>query len=327
MRPIVWFFHRFEVLYAALADVESRYLLIQIIAFRVLGHRKVRLPLNNEHFWKQREVLNGLMKSGDALDAGKYKLRLFDLTHIGYPIALYAPPSGPQNVFLLKQYEYRSGAVHIKAAPGDTVVDGGACWGDTALYFAHEVGESGKVYAFELINSNLTVLKKNLNLNASLEKQVEIVNRPLWSKSNVPLYFKDRGPSSRGAVDRRSDDGESEKHFTTTIDDLVHHNRLKKVDFIKMDVEGAEVEVLHGAEKTMRRFRPKLAISVYHSISDFVDVFEFISRLDLGYRFYLGHYTIHWHETVLFAMSDGNAAVAPAKVAPRAATNETTETR
>jgi hypothetical protein len=76
------------------------------------------------------------------------------------------------------------------------------------------------------------------------------------------------------------------------------------VDFIKMDVEGAEVEALRGAENTIRKFRPKLAISVYHSISDFVDVFELISSLNLGYRFYLGHYTIHWYETILFAMCD-----------------------
>src|SRR5690349_15554655 len=50
IQPFVWFFHRLEVLYDSLADPESKYLLVQVVAFRVLGHEKVRLPLNNKHF-------------------------------------------------------------------------------------------------------------------------------------------------------------------------------------------------------------------------------------------------------------------------------------
>ena len=305
IQPLVWFFHRFEVLYDSLADVESRYLLVQVVAFRVLGHEKVRLPLNNVHFWKQRDVLRNLMDTGDTFVAGHYRMCLFDLYHIGYAIKLYSPPTGPQPIFLLKQYEYRSEAVHIKAEQGDVVIDAGGCWGDTALYFAYEVGETGQVYSVEFINSNLKIMEKNLQLNNALRKRIKIVERPLWSKPDVALYFKDHGPSSRGALEVANGDEESVRHTTTTIDAMVEQNRLSKVDFIKMDVESAEPEALRGAEKTMRQFRPKLAISVYHSVSDFVDVFEFVSSLNLGYKFYLGHYTMHWHETVLFAVIDG----------------------
>ena len=76
---------------------------------------------------------------------------------------------------------------------------------------------------------------------------------------------------------------------------------LSKVNFIKMDIEGAELAALHGAEITLRQFRPKLAICVYHQLEDFWTIPQFLDGLDLGYRFYLRHFTAYGEETVLFA--------------------------
>ena len=73
------------------------------------------------------------------------------------------------------------------------------------------------------------------------------------------------------------------------------------VDFIKMDIEGAESEALEGAKQTIRAFHPKLAISVYHKLDDFWTIPKYIDQLGMGYRFYLRHFTIHREETVLFA--------------------------
>jgi hypothetical protein len=70
-----------------------------------------------------------------------------------------------------------------------------------------------------------------------------------------------------------------------------------------MDIEGAELFALEGARNTIRRFKPKLAIAIYHSIDDFVTIPKWIMDLDVDYNFYLGHYTIHEEETVFFAKS------------------------
>jgi hypothetical protein len=75
------------------------------------------------------------------------------------------------------------------------------------------------------------------------------------------------------------------------------------VDFIKMDIEGAEMQALRGAEESIRRFRPKMAITVYHSLEDFWEIPKWIAQLGLGYRFYLRHFTIHQEETVLFGVA------------------------
>ena len=83
-----------------------------------------------------------------------------------------------------------------------------------------------------------------------------------------------------------------------TLDSL----ELPRVDFIKMDVEGAELMALRGGEAALRRHRPRLAISRYHRPEDFFSIPIWLDSLGLGYRFYLDHYTIHHEETVLYAV-------------------------
>jgi FkbM family methyltransferase len=304
VEPYVWFSERFDMLYQALADQRSRDLLIKISAFRVLGNRKIMLPLNTRQFWNQREELRKLADRDDTLVSGAYTLRLVDLSVHGYPLRFYGSPGGLQCLFFLKQYEYSSETIQIKVAQGDVVIDAGGCWGDTALYFAHGAGVDGKVLTVEFVPSNLEVMQRNFQLNEDLRRRIEVVEHPLWSKSAVPLRFTDRGPSSRGSLDMTSSNTGGRTYLSTPIDEIVEHYHLSKVNLIKMDIESAEVEALRGAVKTISRFRPKLAISVYHSISDFVSVFELVSSLKLGYRFYLGHSTIHWHETILFGICE-----------------------
>ena len=98
--------------------------------------------------------------------------------------------------------------------------------------------------------------------------------------------------------------GAESQATTTSIDEAVEKQNLEKVDFIKMDVEGAELPVLKGAAKTLKRFKPKLALSAYHRPDDFRRIPEFIKSVSPGYRLYLGHYSIHAEETVLYAVHE-----------------------
>lgn len=87
------------------------------------------------------------------------------------------------------------------------------------------------------------------------------------------------------------------------ISDVFRKPSLPQVDFIKMDIEGAEQQALRGAEESIRRFKPDMAITVYHSLEDFWQIPQYLDSLNLGYVFYLRHFTIHAEETVLFARS------------------------
>lgn len=69
-----------------------------------------------------------------------------------------------------------------------------------------------------------------------------------------------------------------------------------------MDIEGAELDALKGAMNILNEFCPKLAIPLYHNITNFLTIPCFISSLNPGYEF--GHYTVHSEEAALFAESN-----------------------
>ncbi len=276
--------------------------LVQLIAYRLLGKHRVKLFTNNPSYHNALKAASALRKGDEEIDTKFFNfiLNRFDLSSAGYPIELYFREPGVASDFLIEQYAYKEeGKTIVEAKAGDVVLDLGGCYGDTALYFAHKAGPTGKVYVFEFIPNNLIILRKNLALNPSLENRINIVEQPVSNSSDVHVYYRDNGPGSQVA----SEPFESQTGMATTItiDDFVERNGIEKVDFIKMDIEGSEPNALKGAEKTIRRCKPTLAIAIYHSMEDFVNIPEWIAALQLPYEYYLGHYTIHAEETVFFA--------------------------
>jgi FkbM family methyltransferase len=142
-------------------------------------------------------------------------------------------------------------------------------------------------------------LMGNLALNPGIQQRVTVVPNPVSDSSGTKLFYRDNGPGSSVRLEAfEGQDGEVE---SLSIDDFVESNGLEKLDFIKMDIEGAEMAALKGAEKSLRKFQPKLAIAIYHSWADMAQIPKWIDELKLNYEFFLGHYTIHQEETVLFA--------------------------
>jgi hypothetical protein len=92
-----------------------------------------------------------------------------------------------------------------------------------------------------------------------------------------------------------------QRFISASIDKLVEENNRPRLDFIKMDIEGAEMMALRGATETLKRFKPVLAISVYHKLIDFYEIPQEIDKLGLGYKFYFQHSALHGDETVVFA--------------------------
>jgi FkbM family methyltransferase len=305
-------YYEISFLYDLLGNQTSRDLLVKLFAYRMLGHRKIKLPRNHPQFWRDIRDIQKYKTSATPIkikfmDAS---LAQYDFTPMGFNLKAYATGPGGACAFVQRQYEYHLGDIHCKAMPGDIAIDAGGCWGETTLYFAHEVGPQGQVVSFEFIPSNLGVMRANLEENPELSQRIILVENPIWSHSGLKLYYVDWGPGSRITEDekRYQYDGTCE---TITIDDVVAQKGLLRVDFIKMDIEGAEFPALRGAEQTIRNYRPKLAISLYHQLSDFITIPRWLSELNLGYDFYLDHHTIYQNETVLFALPRKNVSVNP----------------
>jgi len=291
------YFGELEWLHATLTDDESKSLLVDLVAYHIMGFRHVRLPLSTPGYWAAKtESLT--VGNGEKIRCsdGNFELVLQDFSSLGFPIRMYLPPSGHFITFKLGQYCCQR--LNVRVHPGDIVIDAGVCWGDTVMHFAHEVGPEGRVYGFEFVPENLGILRRNLELNPELSKRVEIVPHPVWSSSGVDMGYSAPGPGAK-AQPRRG--GEVGLPTSLSIDDHVSTAQLPSVDFIKMDIEGAEFEALKGARQTIEKYKPELAICVYHSIEDFTRLARYVDGLGLGYRFALGHFTSHAEETVLFA--------------------------
>jgi FkbM family methyltransferase len=282
----------------------SKDLIIKIIAYRMLGFSKIKLPTNNHVYWESLDLVKTLKIGEERYDPNFMHIVLdkFDLNPIGYDITLFFNEVGIVLDFMSEQYSYKiEDRKIIQANKGDIILDIGGCWGDTALYFADKVGDEGKVYSFEFIPNNIKLHKINTELNKNLKERIQLIPNPVSNISNVPIYFKDNGPGSK--IESHSFEGQTGSATTISIDDYVSKNNLSRVDFIKMDIEGAETLALEGAVETIRKFKPVLAIAIYHSMEDFINIPKWIMNLNLGYELFVGHYTIHEEETICFAKS------------------------
>jgi FkbM family methyltransferase len=306
MRP---YLDGFASTYTRLQDDYSRSLFIRLVAYRILGFHKVKLPrsLDSAGLESKRAMIRNLIDHSAAgkKAVGSWTLDLMDLSPLGYPVHCYSTQNGILTTFVLKQYEYRQEGIKISVSPGDCVIDGGGGWGDTALFFSCAAGDQGKVYSFEFDPQNLDIFLKNLVLNPGLSRRISVIPQALWCQSGDSINYAANGPGTTIAsgYDQRTCDKELQV-TTISIDDFVQKNGLEKVDYIKMDIEAAELNALKGAADTIRRFRPILAIAMYHQISDFAEIPRFLSELTVNYSFFLDHFTIHHEETVLFAVPE-----------------------
>ena len=139
---------------------------------------------------------------------------------------------------------------------GMIVLDIGANVGFFSLLIAQRVGRIGRVYAFEPVPSIFVRLKENIALNGFENiVPVPIAISSYSGKTNMTVYY---GASS---LFRRVSD-EFVEVPTERLDDFVEREGIERVDAIKLDVEGAELHVIRGADKTIRRFKPIMMVEI-----------------------------------------------------------------
>jgi FkbM family methyltransferase len=285
------FFHSRQLL----LDEASRALYDQLILFRVLGHLHVRLPFNTQEN-RAHIATAASWRVEDTEDAGAYgPLSVFLVPGQEHDIRVKGWKGNITWTFLYRQYFFERGGVAIKPDPGDHVIDAGGCFGDTALGFADAVGKTGHVYVFDPLPKHCTIMAQQLTMNPTLAPRISIFPFGLTDQVNNVAPLVNDGMIDPGARILSS------VMPTTTIDEVVAQSNVPRIEFIKMDIEGSELSALRGAESTIRRWRPKLAISLYHRPEDFFSIPFWIDSLGIGYQLFLDHYSIHHEETVLYA--------------------------
>jgi len=172
----------------------------------------------------------------------------------------------------------------------EAYVDGGSYDGDTIRSFVERVhGRFADIYAFEPDPVTFEKLKANFRN----EPRVHPFHAGLHSHAGS-LRFRD--DASRGAI--FADDGDIEMPVTT-IDDVLADRPLT---YVKMNIEGAEIDALRGGQKAIGKWLPRLAISVYHRPSDLWRIPQLVSELSPDYELYFRQHDGGIIETVLYAL-------------------------
>ncbi|OPX45652.1 hypothetical protein CLHUN_05890 [Ruminiclostridium hungatei] len=186
----------------------------------------------------------------------------------------------------------------IKVTENEVFLDGGSYDGDTIKAFFNFVNNKfKKVISFEMNQDSYNLQINNIaKLPEDIAEKVVVYNKGI-SDSNRTIYYYPMGTSSKinniHGIDmiRLSSD-------LVRIDDICTNDA---VTFIKMDLEGSELSALQGAEQTIVKNKPKLAICVYHKVEDPWVITNYIKRLVPEYKLYLRHYSSCEYETVLYA--------------------------
>lgn len=176
----------------------------------------------------------------------------------------------------------------------NTFVDCGAYDGDSYEEFLKAYRKKtgneymGYGYLWEPELNNL----KALHCKFDRDKQVTIIERGVWHTEETQ-YFS--GEGTDGSVTRKD---KKEEIRMDSIDNVIETS----VDFIKMDIEGAEYQALLGAENTIKKNHPVLAICVYHKRDDLLRIPDLIRKFEGNYKLYLRAYSYHSTEIVLYAI-------------------------
>lgn len=295
-RNLHWYFQNIENVYKAhsnLTNERSKSLYLSLLAYRIGGHLSFKIPVNyseNEldHDWVEFNIAATSI-------ASKFECKFPGIRHFNFEFDgkhFICDCFSLKYYLHRKQYFYDERGLTISPADGDVVLDCGACTGDTAVVFGNTVGDHGHVYAFDPVQDHLDILEHNIeqNPNLNITKVPCGVSNKVTKGKPVALDTINPGFNAFGQYDIP----------TTTIDHFVEDNNLNKVDFIKMDIEGAELSALHGAMRTIKKFKPKLAISIYHHFDDFQSIINEVASLNIYQNMVIEHYTIHSEETVLY---------------------------
>lgn len=183
----------------------------------------------------------------------------------------------------------------IKLHEDEVFIDAGVLNLGTSLRFMEECQKSHvknfKIHAFEPDGASyvrcMDMLKNMPDTN------IKLYNAGLWSEDTT-LYFSEMG----NGASRISKEKTGTSINTVALDGCVSD----PVTFIKMDIEGSELEALKGSREIIKKYRPRLAVCVYHKKEDMVEIPAYIKELVPEYKLYIRHYSNDAGETVLYAI-------------------------
>ena len=255
------------LLAAATAAVAHFYPPVRLFALKAVGRSPV-CPMGDA-----LQAANNLKRQIAYKDEVLNASKLLEKDPAGYhlwqtPMGTWWIPQGddwvlPFNLAEQKRKIYGTGVQDVQS--GDVVLDCGANVG-VFTRLALDRGAS-KVIAIEPAPENIESLHRNFKPEIAAGKVV-IVQKGVWDKDDVLTLRRDPTNTAADSFVMLKDARDGIQVPLTTIDKMVAGLKLDKVDYIKMDIEGAEQRALKGGRETIAKYHPTLSLSAYHVPSD-----------------------------------------------------------
>jgi FkbM family methyltransferase len=254
--------------------------------------------LLNDGYFKNKQNLhtikNNVLKVMDILEDERSKEIMvtliknwfdFDINKIGYEDIYSQDHYFPDGVVLLSKDE--------------VFVDAGAYIGDTLLEFIEKThGKFDSYIAFELDLQNFKEMGNAVNkMRPEIKNKIKLYNCAILDKEQEISYESGAHGSQSSCVNVQTSAINTGK--AVKLSDILKNH---KITFIKMDIEGAEVKALSGAEEIIKIQKPKLAISVYHKLEHLWEIPLYLKYIVPEYKIFLRHHSPLEYETVCYAI-------------------------
>lgn len=244
----------------AIANYTPARLMLWVILGRTQGCPKDN-ALSSESGFRQQ-----IAKKDEILAASK----LIRSDDAGYK--LYETPDGPYWIPVGSEYVlpfnlaeqardiYGWNGRGVKS--GDVVLD---CGANVGVYTRLSLRAGARqVVAIEPAPENIECLRRNFAEEIKANRVI-VYPKGVWDKDDfLEMHVDPHNSAADSFVIHREGAKDTEKLALTTIDKLVEELKLDRVDFIKMDIEGAETRALNGGRATIAKFHPRMALSTYH---------------------------------------------------------------
>lgn len=190
----------------------------------------------------------------------------------------------PTSNFEISVFWYKHGLPKLESSTlakirHKDIIDVGGYIGDSAIMFEREFCDK-HIYCFEPTSKNFATMQEVLRLNNS--KRIIPLKLGLGAREQT-LEMSILGSASSAVYDYHT---ESETTQITTLDSFVEAHNIE-VGFIKVDIEGFEMEFLKGAKRTICEQKPAMLLSIYHQSRDFFAIKPLVESWNLGYKFKL----------------------------------------
>lgn len=184
----------------------------------------------------------------------------------------------------------------VKLSENEVFVDGGGFIGDTAMNFIKKSDyKFKKVHIFEPEKNNYETLKEYYKL-MNIDMSKVLVHNAGLSNENKEVNFDPNGWSSC-----KTDNSQGEICKLVALDRYLSEEELSEITYIKLDIEGSETDAIEGMSETIKRYKPKMAVCIYHKPADIWEIPLLLHKLNPEYKISLRQHGKQY-ETVCYAL-------------------------